>query len=309
MAAELKKLTAVELRSLGLDEKWLQERIIEDPGLLGLGELEIAAREHRQPIGGRIDFLMRDSEAETYYEVEIMLGALNESHIIRTIEYWDIERQRRPHFDHRAVIVAEQITSRFFNVIRLLNRAVPMIAVQLSAYRLDGGAIGLHPVTVLDVIEETADPDLVDQVERTDRAFWERKVDPKSLGVVDQIVNSLRTDSIEPRLTYNRHHIAMGTTGYNFCWFHPRKTSGHCHIDFRANEARDSVLSSLQSAGIDASPKRVENIGFGITASSLNQHAATIQAALGNLTGLAHSGGLPVMGSPARESARVATRA
>jgi hypothetical protein len=30
--------------------------------------------------------------------------------------------------------VAENITSRFFNVLRLLNRSVPMIAVQLSAF-------------------------------------------------------------------------------------------------------------------------------------------------------------------------------
>jgi hypothetical protein len=174
MSVELKKLPAMELRSLGLDERWLQERITEDPSLLGLGELEIAAREHRQPIGGRIDFLMRNSEAETYYEVEIMLGALDESHIIRTIEYWDVERQRRPQYDHRAVIVAEQITGRFFNVIRLLNRAVPLIAVKLSAFKLDGGSIGLHAITVLDVIEETADSDLVDPAEKTDRALAEQ---------------------------------------------------------------------------------------------------------------------------------------
>jgi hypothetical protein len=134
MAIDLKKIAPVELRAAGLDEKWLQDRIKDDPTLLGLGELEIVSREHRQPIGGRIDFLMRDTE--TYYEVEIMLGTLDESHIIRTIEYWDIERQRRPQSDHCAVIVAEHITSRFFNVLRLLNRAVPMIAVQLSAFRL-----------------------------------------------------------------------------------------------------------------------------------------------------------------------------
>jgi hypothetical protein len=35
---------------------------------------------------------MRDSEAETYYEVEIMLGNIDESHIIRTIEYWGISK-------------------------------------------------------------------------------------------------------------------------------------------------------------------------------------------------------------------------
>jgi hypothetical protein len=52
------------------------------------------------------------------YEVEIMLGSTDESHIIRTIEYWDIEKRRFPSKDHKAVIVAEDITNRFFNVIR-----------------------------------------------------------------------------------------------------------------------------------------------------------------------------------------------
>ncbi len=46
-------------------------------------------------------------EADTFYEEEVMLGALDESHIIRTIEYWRVERQRRPGSEHRAVIVAE----------------------------------------------------------------------------------------------------------------------------------------------------------------------------------------------------------
>jgi hypothetical protein len=77
MPPELKKILPVDMRSLGLDEKWLQDQISEDPGILGLGDLEIASREHRQPVGGRIDFLMHDDEAETYYEVEVMLGELN----------------------------------------------------------------------------------------------------------------------------------------------------------------------------------------------------------------------------------------
>lgn len=134
MPLELKKTPPTKLRSLGLDEKWLQDRIDEDPSLLGIGDLHVIRRERRQPSGGRIDFLLYDPDSETRYEVEIMLGTLNESHIIRTIEYWDIERQRYPSYDHRAVIVAEEITSRFFNVIRLLNRAIPMIALQLSAF-------------------------------------------------------------------------------------------------------------------------------------------------------------------------------
>jgi hypothetical protein len=272
MSLELKKVTPVELRSLGLDEKWLQDQIRDDPSLLGLGELEIAGREHRQPAGGRIDFLMRDAEAETYYEVEVMLGPLDEAHIIRSIEYWDIERQRRPQFEHRAVIVAERITARFFNVLRLLNRSVPAIAVQLNAYRIDDSIV-LHPVTVLDVFEEVAEGE-GGEIEQVDRSYWEKKSAPASLAMVDKILSTLPAQGIQPRVTYNRYHIAVGTTGRNFCWLRPRKTPGNCHVEFRVTaDLRDAVLASLQNVGIDATPWRSENIAFRITAKSLEEQS------------------------------------
>jgi len=34
--------------------------------------------------------------------VELMLGSVAPSHIIRCIEYWDIERRRYPGYDHIA---------------------------------------------------------------------------------------------------------------------------------------------------------------------------------------------------------------
>lgn len=52
MALELKKVDSVELRSVGLDEKWLQDRIKEDPSLLGLGELEIVSGSTVSQSGG-----------------------------------------------------------------------------------------------------------------------------------------------------------------------------------------------------------------------------------------------------------------
>ena len=55
MALELKKLAPVELRSVGLNEKWLQDQIRADTTILGLGELDIIGKEHKQQSGGRID--------------------------------------------------------------------------------------------------------------------------------------------------------------------------------------------------------------------------------------------------------------
>ena len=69
-----------------IDEEWLKRRLIENPELLGFeGELEVRDSERSQPSGGRLDLLLADIESGIRYEVEIQLGALDESHIIRTI--------------------------------------------------------------------------------------------------------------------------------------------------------------------------------------------------------------------------------
>lgn len=176
---KLKKASPQRLRALGLNEAWLQQQVLADPSLLGLGDLHVIQREKIQLSGGRIDFLMADFENETRFEIEVMLGPVDESHIIRTIEYWDVERQRYPSLEHRAVIVAEEITSRFFNVIRLLNRAVPIMAIQLSAFQFDDHIV-LQFIRVLDTAEFAADPDDEVAVEPASRAHWEAK---KEAGV------------------------------------------------------------------------------------------------------------------------------
>jgi hypothetical protein len=95
------------------NEKWLQGQITQDAGLLGLGDLVLKDVERRQPRAGRLDVLLSDPETSTRYEIEIQLGATDESHIIRTLEYCDNERRRFPQYEHIAVIIAEEITGRF----------------------------------------------------------------------------------------------------------------------------------------------------------------------------------------------------
>ena len=126
----------------------MQERIAEDPSLLGLGDLILKDKERIHPQGGRLDILCQDAESNRRYEIEIQLGKSNESHIIRTIEYWDIERKRYPQYEHTAVLVAEEITSRFLNVISLFNGFIPLVAIQMQALRI-GDQVSLVFTTVL----------------------------------------------------------------------------------------------------------------------------------------------------------------
>jgi hypothetical protein len=250
---KLRKIQPERLRSMGLNELWLQEQIERDPSLLGLGELFLIKRERNQPSGGRIDFLMYDQENDTRYEIEVMLGEVDESHIIRTIEYWDIERQRYPTVEHRAVIVAEEITSRFFNVIRLLNRAVPIIAIQLSAFRLNDGEITLQFLRVLDTYETGAEGEADEPSELVDRVYWEKKSRSESLAVVEAVQALAPAANGPPRITFSKAFIAMASTGYKYCWFYPRQNALHCAVRVKVDsEQRADMNKQLEEAGIDA---------------------------------------------------------
>jgi hypothetical protein len=239
------------LRDLGIDERWLQERINEDPSILGLGDLTVIERERPQPSGGRIDFILADPEEGIRFEVEVMLGRVDESHIIRAIEYWDVERTRFPNIEHRAVIVAEEITNRFFNVISILNRAVPIVAIQLNAHRF-GEQFFVTFTKVLDLADLFGGEEEV-AGEKVDRTYWEERSNPASMSVVDTVIKFVPG---QQRVTYNKHHIALGTSGRNFAWLHPRKNASHCHMHLLMNgEERTEWIRRLEEAGISAGPR------------------------------------------------------
>lgn len=269
---KLRKAVPQRLKSLGLSEAWLQKQIADDPSLLGLGELTVFQKEKVQPTGGRIDFVLSDEPNETRYEVEVMLGATDPSHIIRTIEYWDMERQRFPLVEHRAVIVAEEITSRFFNVIRLLNRAVPLIAIQLSAFQI-GEEVVLQFLRVLDTYEFGEGDGEIDPSELTDRAYWEKKAKPEALTAVDAVVSLIK----EPRVTYNKTHIAVGTSGYLFAWFFPKKVAAHCLVRIKVgSEARPGLLAKLEEAGLEAESRGQVAIQMFLKPAQISQHSDLI---------------------------------
>jgi hypothetical protein len=97
---------------------------------------------------------------------------------------------------------------------------------------------------------------------------------------MDRIASVLKTTNLEPRVTFNRGHIALGTTGTNFCWLKPRKPLDTCHVDVRLlPEARDGALSALQESGIDASPRR-KGVAFNITVAALEKHIGLITRTL-----------------------------
>lgn len=232
-----------------LDEKWVQDRIAEDPAILGLGDVIVRDRERIQPGAGRLDLLLQtaDVDALKRYEVEIQLGKTDESHIIRTIEYWDIERKRYPQYEHCAVIVAEEITGRFLNVIGLFAGSIPLMALQVSAIKV-GENITLTFAKVVDEIKRGPEDDGPEIAEPTDRTYWENRSSKALLQVTDELVGMLKTFDSTIEARYNKHYIGLARNGKanNFVYFIPKQAHVRVCISLPQSEELDKELDNAE---------------------------------------------------------------
>jgi len=232
-----------------LNEKWVQDRIAEEPSILDLGDVILKDRERRQPHAGRLDLLLQDAESNRRYEVEIQLGKTDESHIIRTIEYWDIERKRYPQYDHTAVIIAEDITSRFLNVINLFNGVIPLMAIQMNAVQM-GDHIGLMFTTVLDQVSLGLVDEDEEVQEVTDRSYWEKRGTSTTVKMADKLLQLIQTLNGDFEFKYNKFYIGLAKNGQtnNFVLFKPKKNYLTVEAKLKRSE---EIEQKLENAGLD----------------------------------------------------------
>ena len=265
MNAAATKLEYVKAEPISLkshpdfSEVWLHEQISKDSSILGLGELDVIQHERVQVGAGRLDMLLADADADspTRYEVEIMLGPTDPSHLIRTIEYWDIERRRYPAYDHIAVLVAEQVTARFLNVISLLSGSIPIIAIQLNALRVNNMVV-LDFVKVIDQRQlreddtgeagGSAEPD-------ADRSTWDARVGATIMKLCDrvaQIANETAVPTLE--IKYKKGFVALSVPGsfFNVIGLSPKKN--FIRIRFRVPDP-EMWVKRLSEAGVEAELK------------------------------------------------------
>ena len=248
MALKYTKHEKISLKSYPeFGEAWLQDRISDDPTILRLGDVDLLDRERNQG-PGRLDLLLYDSDLNRRYEVELMLGATDASHVIRTIEYWDIERRRYPAYEHVAVLVAEDVTSRFLNVLSLFSGSIPLVCLQLAALKV-GDQVLLEFSKVLDQVGLRTDDETVDPP--TDREYWNSKRPPEIMKLVDDVWQAIKPLYGEHcRLNYMKSFIGL-TDGFRprnsvlfrlargFLWFSARLKHKNAFDD------------SLEEAGIE----------------------------------------------------------
>jgi hypothetical protein len=208
----------VFIRNAGKDEYWLQDLIYENPSILQLGPIVPVSKEKRQSSGGKLDILLKNPEDNSMYEIEIMLGATDPSHIIRTIEYWDIEKRRYPQRQHFPVLIAESFNKRYFNVIQILSLNVPMIAIQVDLLEVDDKKI-INFTKILDIYEEQAEDDettVVSETTWSTNANW-------TLQTAKELLSHLNQGGSNLKLNFTQSYVSLVNSNRgNAYWLHKR---------------------------------------------------------------------------------------
>ena len=239
-----------------LNEKWLQDIIAEDPSIIGIGDVILKDKERIHQGAGRLDLLLQDADGIDRYEVEIQLGATDESHIIRTIEYWDIERKRYPQYNHTAIIIAEDITSRFLNVISLFNGSIPLMAIQVCAIETAEG-VGLHFTKVLDVQQLGLVDEDEEVAEVTNRDYWLKRGTPKTVAMADKLLSYIHEFDPDAELNYNKFYIGLkiNSRSKNYAIFRPKKNFIGLEIKMPQTEENDEIINQAEIANLDYSKR------------------------------------------------------
>jgi len=260
----LTKATPVNLRDAGVTESWLENEIDKDATILGLGDVAVIDRQRRQAKAGRLDLLLEDDSGEKRYEVELMLGATDESHLIRTVEYWDVERRKWPGYEHCAVLIAESVAARFLNVISLFSGTVPFVAIQVNGFMVDGKFV-LNFLKVLDsrVLRKDETAELTQK--SVTRQDWVDKASAATVELAEKCIEIInQAASVARKPTYNRYYIGLndGLRASNFVTFRPKRT--FLNLQFEALNATEPWLKKLQDSGLESDVKD-ENLRVTLT--------------------------------------------
>src|ERR1035437_65801 len=262
----------LSIRDCCHDEYWLRDRIWDHPEELGLGELQQVSKERTQSQGGRLDLLLKNPEDDSMFEVELQLGATDETHIIRTIEYWANEKRKWPKRSHTAVLVAEAITTRFFNVVQLLSFAVPIIGIQANVVEI-GGARALHFTTIIDTYEEPEEGESASEAP-IGEDHWIKNY-PGNYECVKWYRALLEKLYGEVPAKYFDYYVSLVIGGVARVWVNRRKNN---RVFIEVKIAKDSVQQvseELNAKGVPCSLSGWGGVRFNVDIQQLKDNAET----------------------------------
>jgi len=101
------------------------QMIVAEPLVMGLGNLEV-----RSSGSG---LLLEDPAEAILYAVRLCGGPVTDASIIRLVEYWAAVRREYPGRRCIAVFAAEQMSTRYRDVLAAITGAVPLLVLEMSS--------------------------------------------------------------------------------------------------------------------------------------------------------------------------------
>jgi hypothetical protein len=135
----------------------------------------------------------------------------------------------------------------------LINRSVPLIAIQLNAWEV-GGVMTLTATKVMDLLPVAPDDEEDAPGQGVDRAFWVARSKPESLQLADDLLALIHqaTGDASLALKYNKANMGLARNGIpdNFVSIYTRKTSGHIVVECRLPQSEE-LSARMEEAGLD----------------------------------------------------------
>tara|TARA_R100001129_G_scaffold165189_1_gene131777 strand:+ start:2345 stop:2905 length:561 start_codon:yes stop_codon:yes gene_type:complete len=146
--------------------------------------------------------------------------------------------------------VAEDITSRFLNVVSLFNGTIPLIAIQMQAFRIDKHVTLIFTTVMDELTRGLVDEDEDAEAAPTDRSFWESKATKSTVALADRILKVVREFDPSLELKYNKFYIGLSKDGrpFNFVTFRPKRNQINFEVKIPETDETDA---KIEAAGIE----------------------------------------------------------
>lgn len=261
------------IRNAGKNEYWLQDIIYENPKILGLGDLIAVNKEKKQSSGGRLDILLKEPTENIMYEVEVMLGETDPSHIIRSIEYWDNEKRKYPQRQHFCVLIAESFDRRYFNIIHLMSLNIPMIAIQADLLEVNGEQI-LNFSKIIDIYVEPEENE--EDLKQVNESNWNND-SPWTNDNAKELFNILKEKHDRINIRYTQSYISINIDSKKSYWFYKRsKPNSALLFSVRDDEKAEAIKKELEVKEVEYIYNNQKDFMLSINLESLKEHIELI---------------------------------
>jgi len=139
----------ISLRNKNINEKIVQEYFEQNTNIIGLTDGILLDKEEIQSRSKRLNMLFKESDTKNCYVVGIKLGILDEDHIKKTIEYWNLSKKKYPKYEHCIIFCVGNITGEAMILLNSYDKQSQIIVCIINAFKYyDKPSPGLNNINI-----------------------------------------------------------------------------------------------------------------------------------------------------------------